>query len=284
MDGAPRPPRQTLNSWAWCALWAASLVQPLAAQEVIGPTLPPVAEPQPFDAPHAAPAAPPGFFGPSHGAPTHRHWLKRQADLRYSGTHGRAMGPGGPLRGTSWHNRPIGLSLDGGALLMADRPADHVRANNDLLAALGVVWDFDHYWGVQARVVWSTPELFNTRQPALNDSDELFITDLSALYYPWGDSRARPYYRVGVGLTDLEYTNDFGLRVSQQLFTIPFGVGLKYQLRPDLAFRLELMDNLAFGQNETSTLNNLTITTGLEWRFGGRPEGYWAWAPRGGAW
>jgi hypothetical protein len=44
------------------------------------------------------------------------------------------------------------------------------------------------------------------------------------------------------------------------------------------------MNNLGIGMNDTGTLNNLTFTTGLEWRFGGRPSGYWAWAGRGGAW
>lgn len=214
----------------------------------------------------------------------YRHWWLDQMDLRHSNTHGRAMGPGGPLRGTSWKNRPYWVSFDVGGLLMTDRPAANVRSNNDLLGAIGVGWDWDHYWGVQARVAWATPELLNTTQTSLDASDNFFIGDLSALYYPWGDSRLRPYYRIGVGLTDIEYFNDNGFQVQESLFTIPFGVGLKYQFRRWMTLRLEIMDNLAFGTNETDTMGNLTITTGLEWRYGGRPSGYWAWAGRGGAW
>lgn len=222
---------------------------------------------------------------PWHGGELQpRHWLKRQADLRHSTSHGRAMGPGEPLRGTSWLNRPYALSLDGGMLLMGDRPATNVRSNNDLLGAIGLTWDWDHYWGSQVRVAWSTPELLNTQQTTVESDDNLLITDLSILYYPWGDSRMRPYWRIGVGLTDLEYVNDLGRNQHDMLMTIPFGVGLKYQLRRHLAWRLEFMDNLALGQNETSTLNNFTITAGLEWRFGGRPDSQWGWAHRGGAW
>ncbi|TWT95996.1 hypothetical protein Pla108_30750 [Botrimarina colliarenosi] len=222
--------------------------------------------------------------GPWQSGPEPRPWIYRQLDLRHSSTHGRAMGPGEPLRGTSWSNRPVALSLDGGALLMGNRVAANVRANNDLLAAVGLGWDFDHYWGAQVRVAWSSPELLNTTQTALVTDNTLFISDFSLLYYPWGDSRLRPYYRVGVGLTDVAYTNDFGLKQNDSLYTMPLAVGLKYQINPKIAWRLEFADNIAIGQNETSTLNNLTITTGLEWRLGGPPPGYWAWAPRTGGW
>lgn len=225
-----------------------------------------------------------GPTGPWETGPSPRPWLLRQLDLRHSSTHGRAMGPGSPLRGTSWLNRPFAFSLDGGALLMGGRPSENVRSGNDFFAAIGVGWDWDHYWGSQIRFGWSSPELLNTTQTTVDSDDNLLVTDLSFLYYPWGDSRMRPYWRVGVGLTDLEYTNDLGRRQHNNLLTIPFGAGLKYQFNRHVAWRLELMDNLAFGQNETDTLNNFTITGGIEWRFGGKPEGSWGWAPRGGGW
>lgn len=213
-----------------------------------------------------------------------KNWFLQQLELRSSKTHGRAMGPGGPLRGTSWLNRPYEITFESGAFVMTSSLDDNVRAANDYFAALQLGWDFDHYWGTQVRVGWTTPELVNTTLNEGSSSDNLLITDISALYYPWGDSKLRPYYRFGFGLTQLEYSNDSGNRVDQTMFTIPFGVGLKYQTRRWAALRLEIMDNLAIAQNETSTLNNLTITGGFEWRFGGRPSSYWAWASKGGAW
>ena len=213
-----------------------------------------------------------------------KNWFLQQLELRSSKTHGRAMGPGGPLRGTSWLNRPYEVTLESGAFVMTSSVDDNVPAANDYFAALQLGWDIDHYWGTQVRVGWTTPDLANTTLSEGSTSDNLLLTDFSALYYPWGDSKLRPYYRVGFGLTQLEYSNDLGNRVDRTLLTIPFGVGLKYQFRRWAALRLELMDNLAIAQNDTNTLNNLTITAGFEWRFGGRPAGQWAWAGRGGAW
>lgn len=237
-----------------------------------------------FIAPPSAEGMPPGPGGPWQEEGGERHWLFQHLDLRHSSTHGRAMGPGEPLRGTSWMNRPVSLSLDGGALFMASRPADNVRVNNDLFGAIGAGWDFDHYWGAQLRVGWATPDLVNTLHTDMASHDNLFITDLSLLYYPWGDSKLRPYYRFGVGLTSLKYVNDNALTINSSMYTLPLGVGLKYLIHPKLAWRLELMDNIAFGQNETDTLNNFTLTTGFEWKLGGPPSSYWAWEPRGGAW
>jgi hypothetical protein len=199
---------------------------------------------------------------------------------RNSQTHGRAVGLGDPLRGTSWLNRPYAIAIDYGAFVMTGRPADGVRAANDQFAALSMGWDWDHYWGTQARVGWSTPEL-NSVQPGDNGGDNMFLTDLSLMYYPWGDSRVRPYWRMGMGLTDIEFSNINGVRQQEFLFTIPFGVGVKYQFRRWLAWRSEIVNNLAIGSNEANTMNNLTLTFGLEARFGGRPTGYWAWSPRG---
>jgi len=290
MDGARALRRSATSLAALCAATAMATAQPMTPAAVPAPMPgPPMAsEPLAPMGPACATEVGPAPFGPGAGpwesGPNPRPWLLSQLDLRHSASHGRAMGPGGPLRGTSWRNRPYWLSLDGGALLMADRPAPNVRANNDLLGAIGAGWDWDHYWGGQVRVGWSTPELLNTLQTDAVSDDNLFLTDLTLLYYPWGDSRVRPYYRFGVGLTDIEYTNDFGRRQHDMLFTLPLGVGIKYQWRKNVAWRLELMDNLAIGQNETDTMNNLTITAGVEWRLGGRLDGTWGYRPRTGAW
>ncbi|TWT48555.1 outer membrane beta-barrel protein [Botrimarina hoheduenensis] len=213
----------------------------------------------------------------------YKHWLIDQLMLRHSSTHGRAMGPGQPLRGTSWLNRPLSFGLDVGGLFVTSSPSPNVRTNNDVLLAGTLGWDWDHYWGSQARLVWSTPHLENTTQPTVSASDNLFIADLSVLYYPWGDSRTRPYYRLGLGLTDVEYTQDDGTRRQDTLMTVPLAIGVKHQVRRWLSWRLELAENFAAGQNGTGDLHNLTLTTGLEWRFGGRSESQ-GWANGSNGW
>lgn len=222
----------------------------------------------------------------AHGpSPIATGWRRlEEFATRSTATHGRAVGFGEPLRGTSWLNRPYEVAVDFGALVMTGGPANSVRGGNDLFAALHAGFDWDHYYGTQFRVGWSTPTLDNTAIAGEETSDNFFITDLSMLYYPWGDSKIRPYFRGGVGLTDVEFTNVSGARQQEMLFTLPFGIGVKHQFRRWLVWRLELMDNLALASNEADTMNNLTLTFGLEGRFGGRPTGYWAWSPRGYAW
>lgn len=196
---------------------------------------------------------------------------------RHSSTHGRAIGYGQPLRGTSWLNRPYEVNVDFGALIMTGDPATNVRRGNDFFTAIQAGWDWDHYWGTQVRAGWSTPELVSTSVANDDSADNLFIVDGSIVYYPWGDSKLRPYYRLGMGLTDIEFTNQLGRRQHELMFTIPMGLGVKYAKNRWLAWRAELANNLAIGSNEANTLNNITLTFGLEGRFGGRPNGYWAY-------
>lgn len=247
----------------------------------------PAAAPEPGEQGFALEECPPEggdyFGGPGGSTPTLPQAFA-QLEMRTSATHGRALGPGQPLRGTSWLNRPYDVSLDYGAFLMIDRVSPNVKPANDYFGALGIGWDFDYYWGLQYRIGWSTPNLENTRQPTADGANNLFLTDLSVLYYPWGDSRLRPYYRLGFGLTDLKFPTDDGTFEAPFLFTMPIGIGVKYQTERWLALRAEFIDNLAFGQNETGTLNNLTLTFGAEWRFGGKPTGYQAWRRGANIW
>lgn len=204
-------------------------------------------------------------------------WMLRPSlfDFKHSSTHGRWSGKGQPLHGTSWLNRPYEFGLETGALVMTGRVASHVRNNNDLLGAMHLGWDWDHYWGTQIRLAYTSPQLGSGTLSESPLSNDFFMYDISLLYYPWGDSRVRPYYRAGLGLTDFDYINDDDLRQDATLFTMPFAIGIKYQTKRWMACRFEVADYLAFGQNGTRTLNNFTITAGFEWRLGGKPQRRW---------
>lgn len=209
------------------------------------------------------------------------HWMLDWLGARHSSTHGRAVGAGGPLRGTSWLNRPYEVALEFGALVMTGDPADDVPASNDLFAAIHAGYDWDHYWGGQVRVGWSTPTFDNAAIAGEETSDNFFLIDGSVLYYPWGDSRTRPYCRVGIGLTDLEFTDSRAIRRQETLFTIPLAIGIKQQWSRTTVWRAEFANNLALGGASSNTMDNITLTLGVEGRFGGRARGYWAWSPRG---
>lgn len=196
--------------------------------------------------------------------------------FRNSNTDGRWTGQGQPLRSTSWLNRPYEFGLDVGAFVMGSRITTNNSRNNDLLAAAHLGWDWDHYWGAQMRIAWTTPELTSTVSSDDLSSNNLFIYDATLLYYPWGDSRVRPYYRFGFGLTDVDFINYAGEREDDMLFTMPLGVGIKYQTKRWMALRAEVIDHITWGQNSASDMQNFTLSLGLEWRYGGRPTSTWS--------
>ena len=199
--------------------------------------------------------------------------------FRHSSTDGRTAGPNPPIEGTSWLNRPYYIGLSTGGFFMTQGPRQNVRNDNDLFGALYLGWDWDFYWGLEARVGRATPELINSTQPTLVRSDALTTVDLSLVYYPWGDTAVRPYLRGGVGWTDFDFPNDDGTRSEVSPFTMPLGVGVKWPVRRWLAARVEFLDNLAFGDSAVDTQHNLTLVLGLEYRAGVRPKSYWPWYP-----
>jgi hypothetical protein len=46
-----------------------------------------------------------------------------------------------------------------------------------------------------------------------------------------------------------------------------------------MSVRLQLQDNLVFGQRDISTLNYISVTGGVEMRFGGRRTTYFPFDP-----
>ena len=209
--------------------------------------------------------------------------LRERLRPKHSSTDGRATGKGIPLRTTSWLNRPYEFGLDTGAFIMGKRASGNNARNNDLMAAAHLGADWDHYWGAQARIAWSTPEFVSSVDSTSQTSDSILIYDVSLLYYPWGDSRIRPYYRLGLGLTDLDFINNDGIREDNTMLTMPLGIGIKYQSERWLAIRAEAVDHFTWGQNSASSMQNFTLTLGFEWRYGGRPNSGWS-SPRRETW
>ena len=118
---------------------------------------------------------------------------------------------------------------------------------------------------------------------SLGNEDVLFW-DTLLMYYPWGDSRWRPFLTAGLGLHHFAFNNAAGVRRSNDLFAVPVGGGLKYRVRPWWALRVEFMDNIAFSDTQFDSMHNLSFTLGTELRFGGRRDGYWPWNPRVVSW
>ncbi len=218
--------------------------------------------------------------------PPSTYWpMMTRLGFRHSYTHGRNVGWGQPLVGSSCLNRPYYYGATLGPMWLTNRPAENVPRDVDLMGSLFFGWDWDYYWGSEIQYAYATPELVNTAAPPDSPiSARLVSWNYSFMYYPWGDSNLRPYWRLGVGDTKFDFPTDDGLRRDEWLFTTPFGVGLKYSLRRWLAARIEFTDQYSWGSQGVASQHNLTLSFGLESRFGGKRKAYWPWNPSRHIW
>jgi hypothetical protein len=204
--------------------------------------------------------------------------------LRHSCYSGRNAGVGIPLTGTSWLNRPYYLGGNIGTAWLT-RPINSNLTNDiDMFGGVFAGYDWDYYWGTELSINRATPEIINKNARDADRGDRLMEESLSLIYYPWGDSLFRPYWRVGIGATEIDYPTDDGFRRDETLWTFPIGIGLKYPFRRYLAARAEFTDQLAVGNSDVAAQHDLTLTFGLEWRFGVHPRSYWPWNPSRHIW
>jgi hypothetical protein len=203
-------------------------------------------------------------------------WV-RHLGFRHSSTNGRHTEKGVPLEGTSWLNRPYHADWFVGSLLGTSLVAGHVEQDNAVFSGVRIGYDFDYYWGLDWRFGWSNPNIdFATPLPKPGNGS-FFITDIDLKYYPWGDSKVRPFYLIGTGFTQVNFIDDSAINHNVTLLTMPLGMGFEFHQMPWLVWRLEVLDNLSFGADDVETLNNFSFTAGMEWRLGARPRSYWPW-------
>jgi hypothetical protein len=232
--------------------------------------------------------------GPSDGAEPMTESDSFFAKLRWLGfrhslSDGRNAGMGIPLTGTSWLNRPFYFGGNIGTVWLTRPINDDLTTDVDTFGGIFGGWDWDYYWGTELAINRATPEIINERARDAPRGDRMMEETISLMYYPWGDSLFRPYWRFGIGATEIDYPTDHyptnpGFRRDETLWTFPIGIGLKYPLRRWLAARIEFADQLALGNDGVATQHDLTLTFGLEWRFGAHPRSYWPWNPSRHIW
>jgi hypothetical protein len=222
----------------------------------------------------------PGAPSPHYGAaPMEDLWLLPK--MLRPGVYGRHQGEGEPLLGASWLNRPYYTGFFLGALHGDTLIPGEINQSIGFFGGLRLGWDYDVYWGLETRLGFSELGLDFIDEPSVDGAaTDIVIWDASLLYFPWGDSRWRPYVSLGIGLVDYDFVDELGLRHSDAVVGLPWGVGLKYRHSDWMALRFELLDNVAFGGKAGfETMNNLSLTGGLEFRFGGTRKSYFPWNP-----
>jgi hypothetical protein len=196
----------------------------------------------------------------------------------------RHIGKGHPLEGTSWLNRPHYAGWFMGTMFGDEIITDRIDQNSDFYGGYRIGWDWDHYWGSEARLGFSQLNLRDSAKNALPDTDDVLLGDVSLLYYPWGDSLWRPYFLAGIGFGHFHFDDELGNGHNGLLLGFPIGGGLKYQHRRWLAFRIEVLDNIALANQGLATMHNVSLTFGVEVHHGAHSRSYWPWHPSRHVW
>jgi len=180
-----------------------------------------------------------------------------------------------PLAYSSWLNRPYHVDWFAGPLLGDDQTAV-ASQKNAVIGGIRAGWDFDYYWGIEGRLGWADPNI-SSEFSSVDVNGSYVAGDVDLLYYPWGDTKVRPFFQLGLGVAEIGAIGENGVYRDVNLLTMPFGLGVQFPQTRWLAWRLEIVDNLGFGADDVDTMHNVAFTAGMEWRFGARPNSYWPW-------
>lgn len=210
----------------------------------------------------------------------HLPWLPGGRDKES----GRHRGMGDPLVGTSWRNRPFHVGWMFGGFFGDDVVHGETKQHDDIIGGYRVGWDFDHYWGTEARVAFTNVDVTDGGDVSTSRNAYNSYWDANLLYYPWGDSRWRPYGSLGIGWGSFEFTSADGETIDKSLLTLPVGGGVKYFFQRWLALRVSVTDYLAIGRDPLSTMHNLTATADVEMHFGGRRTSYFPYSGSNHLW
>jgi hypothetical protein len=214
----------------------------------------------------------------------------------------RHVGLGEPLTRESWLYRPFSVGWHVGMIQGSELITDWIGMKTGYFAGYRAGWDSGYYWGAELHLSFGSIELYDSgraiaqqrqtdidngyapNDPWVNRFDarrdlDLIQFDLRAMYYPWGDAAWRPYFALGLGVSELRFMDRMSQHYREHFVLLPIALGVKYRYNDWLALRLELADNLSISTGRVKSTNNISLTAGFEVRFGGTRTAYWPWNP-----
>jgi hypothetical protein len=184
-----------------------------------------------------------------------------------------------PVIGERWTERSLNAGLFVGGFQGDELIKGQVCMGAGAIGGVRLGWDFDAYWGIEGRIGMASADVSNQVGPPQTRSGQVTMFDSSVLFYPYTTTRWRPFLLAGIGLAIFDYDNLNGLNIVDSTPTFPIGVGVKYRHDDWVAFRLDFTDTIALGDGtKRVTTNNLSLTGGVEFRFGGPRRTYWPWS------
>jgi hypothetical protein len=170
-----------------------------------------------------------------------------------------------------WHAGFFFGTMDGDTLTTG------VDQASDWFWGLRLGNDFAPHWGWEARSGFFHPNLMYATDPDRRDFARDWFLDLNVLHYPWGDTRLRPFWSIGLGAARFQFADDELRNIDEWVIDLPLAIGLKYHYQPWLTLRGELGDTIILGHQHIYGMNNLSFTVGAEvhWHsFKTRPVRY----------
>ena len=129
----------------------------------------------------------------------------------------------------NWTAYPLSVGCFAGVVNGRPLIADWVGTTTGFDGGWRLGWDFDPSLGPEMRMAFGSPKLYDSYRAdqaltALDNADglppndpqrarfdhrfaSLFQWDVDILYYPWGETRLRPYFLTGMGLTNISFTD-----------------------------------------------------------------------------
>lgn len=209
----------------------------------------------------------------------------------FSSVDGPNRGVGCPLELQSWLDRPyyaggfVGWS-GGGALVK-----DLIKQDSGGTFGLILGKNYSYYWGFEGRLHFASlgerltdaGKLLPNAAAIEGQANQITMCDVSAHYYPLGNSQWRPFFKWGFGFAGESFVDATGNRKTHSSGLMPLGLGLRYWWNDRFGLTTELVDNIIFQTNGIATQHNVALSFGLSYSFGAnkmrRPTAYWPYTP-----
>lgn len=156
-----------------------------------------------------------------------------------------------------WHAGFLVGTMDG------DRLTSGTDQQTDWFDGLRFGNDFSPCWGWEVRSAFFSPDLTYVDPTQRGRATNWFL-DVNVLHYPWGDTRVRPFWSIGLGGAQFKFVDEDQRDIREWVVDVPLAIGCKYHWKPWLVLRGELTDTVVFGNENINTLNNLSLSVGAE--------------------
>ncbi len=188
-----------------------------------------------------------------------------------------AVEPAVASDGYRWRDHPFSGGYFAGAIAGDPFHSGHGDDAVGLAISKRYGWDFAEHWGLETKLTDAWLNNSTRFNPSDTQIERALFWDASLMYYPWENTRFRPFVTLGAGMANFNVNDSQNQHVSRVLADVPFGLGFKYPIRDWLALRADLVDNLTIGGGGLPTMNNVVLMGGVEIRFGDLRKHFLPW-------